>query len=160
MCKDYQSLGQFLPKVTAEKATQRIVPYAASLKFNDQKINQLYAGGCGFEQIDKANNFKVLATYDNQPSYSFSYSETNIKEIEKLPAIIAKNATDQQGAIFLSGVHLEAAVPGGSMMGLFFQGDKVKGITPLCESDRVALEKDQAIALKNTVSILSDALKR
>ena len=119
---DYDAIGPFYPDDHyLGKAKKLYMPYRVNLQVTtlDKSLAQLYVSGAGFFRNDHLpKTAEIVATYSPDSSYSFNLPNGK-KTFETLPAMIRRFPTEDKGAVFLSGTHIETCVPNSKFLRFF-----------------------------------------
>jgi glutamine amidotransferase-like uncharacterized protein len=155
----FKAVGPFAPCAENPRPSLFFTPYRVTLSIGSQQQSQLYIDGPGFIPTrPTSSSEEVLATYNNQPAYTFHYPR-EIKSCPKLAAIVRKLPDNHHGSVLLSGVHIEANVPD-SQLFHFFSHNRNPKYGALTETDQATLKSEQAENIKVVESIFHETLRR
>ena len=161
LISSYKALGPFYPNSSFDNFIPRAyVPYITNVRLaNGKVLPQFYVAGAGFVPETKdANNSEcsVAATYSDQ-RYNFFYPKRYEMKDYTLVDMLARRATPERGALFLSGTHLEACVPNSKFFAAFQPINSL--CYPLDFRTHAKFLANRESSHRNTEELLSETFK-
>jgi glutamine amidotransferase-like uncharacterized protein len=163
--KDFEAVGPIIPNASfrqrrfSELKDKALLPYKVEINLSGRtkQLSQLYLSGPGFFQTHAHPSCEVAATYADQESYTIDFPGAAPRVYTQLPAIIKRKTSAEHAGIYLSGIHIEATLPGSKLLGFF---TPTATQTNMESAEHTALCKTQEDSFTHFIAELKDTFRK